>query len=343
MNKVIKSLKHLFVPHEHNNYKPHILREASVIFISVLAIVLLSISAGTISYIKKNNLTATVLPAVILDLTNSARISNSQKVLTRNPTLDKVAKMKAEDMARLGYFAHNSPTGVTPWHWFDEAGYSFKYAGENLAINFTESADVENAWLASPTHKANILNSHFTEIGIATIDAVYQGIPTTFVVQSFGTPAMTPKKELSNKELAIATKPIKEVVSGEAPSNLKTETSSNVKGESVARLEDLETITETKSFVSVKNNSVETNADKALISQESKYSNWKERLIFLIPSYIDSIYHILILIVFTSLLIMSIVEIKIQHPKNIAYGILLIIIMTSFIYMNGSLFMGRLF
>jgi hypothetical protein len=92
MNKVIKSLKHLFVPHEHNNYKPHILREASVIFISVLAIVLLSISAGTISYIKKNNLTATVLPAVILDLTNSARISNSQKVLTRNPTLDKVAK-----------------------------------------------------------------------------------------------------------------------------------------------------------------------------------------------------------------------------------------------------------
>lgn len=342
MNKVLKALKHLFIPHEHNDYKPHILREVSVIVISVFAIVLLSISAGTVSYIKNNNLTATVLPAVILDLTNDARTSNNQKVLTRNPVLDEVAKLKAEDMARLGYFAHNSPTGVTPWHWFDKVGYVFKYAGENLAINFTESTDVEKAWLDSPTHRANILNSHFTEIGIATIDAIYQGIPTTFVVQSFGTPAY-PKKEPLLKDL--------KTVSNSKANNENDVTllaadvniSPKVKGESVARLEDLETITNTKSFVSVKNNGVDTNADKALISEKSQHSTWKDRLIFLIPSYTDTIYHILILIVFISLLIMSIVEIRIQHPKNIAYGILLIIIMTSFIYMNGSLFMGKFF
>lgn len=343
MNKILKVLKHIFVPHEHNDYKPHILREASVVAISVIAIVLLSVSAGTISYIKNNNLTATVLPAVILDLTNDARLLNSQKVLTRNPTLDKVAQMKAEDMARLGYFAHNSPTGVTPWHWFDQAGYYFKYAGENLAINFTESADVEKAWLDSPTHKANILNSHFTEIGIATIDAIYQGIPTTFVVQSFGTPAITIKKEPTDSKPAVVKKPKLEVSPNDVTLLASIQTLPNVKGESVTKLDDLETVTETKNFVSVKNNSVETNADKALISQESHYSSWKERLLFSIPSYTDKIYHVLILIVFISVLIMSIVEIRIQHPKNIVYGILLIVIMTSFIYMNGSLFMGKLF
>lgn len=342
MNNIVKAFKHFFIPHEHNDYKPHILREVSVAVISVFAIVLLLISAGTISYIKNNGLSATVLPAVLLDLTNDARLSNNQKVLTRNPVLDKVAKMKAEDMARLGYFAHTSPAGVTPWHWFNQVGYSFKYAGENLAINFTESADVENAWLNSPTHKANILNSHFTEIGIATIDAVYQGIPTTFVVQSFGTPAITTKKEPQNNKIAVATKPKLETSPNDVTLLATTQILPNVKGESATKLEDLETITETKSFASVKNNSVETNADKALISQENHYSSWKDRLLFLIPSYTDTIYHILILIVFISLLIMSIVEIRIQHPKNIIYGILLIVIMTSFVYMNGSLFMGRL-
>ena len=342
MNKVLKALKHLFIPHEHNDYKPHILREVSVIVISVFAIVLLSISAGTVSYIKNNNLTATVLPAVILDLTNDARTSNNQKVLTRNPVLDEVAKLKAEDMARLGYFAHNSPTGVTPWHWFDKVGYVFKYAGENLAINFTESTDVEKAWLDSPTHRANILNSHFTEIGIATIDAIYQGIPTTFVVQSFGTPAY-PKKEPVFKDLKTASNSKANNENDVTLLAADVNISQKVKGESVARLEDLETITNTKSFVSVKNNGVDTNADKALISEKSQHSTWKDRLIFLIPSYTDTIYHILILIVFISLLIMSIVEIRIQHPKNIAYGVLLIIIMSSFIYMNGSLFMGKFF
>ena len=341
MNKILKALKHLFIPHEHNDYKPHILREVSVTIISVFAIILLSVSAGTISYIKNNGLTATVLPAVLVDLTNNARLSNIQKVLTRNPTLDEVAKMKAEDMARVGYFAHTSPTGVTPWHWFNQAGYSFKYAGENLAINFSESADVENAWLNSPTHKANILNSHFTEIGIATIDAVYQGIPTTFVVQAFGTPALNTKKALVNKpkvQVAVASEqPDKNDVTNLA----RSEVTPNVRGESVATPENLETITETKSFVSVKNNDVETNADKALISEKSSHSTWKERLLFLVPSYADTIYHILILIVFISLLIMAIVEIRIQHPKNIIYGVLLIIIMTSFVYMNGFLFMGK--
>ena len=68
-------------------------------------------------------------------------------------------------------------------------GYPFKYAGENLAINFQDSKEVSDAWLASPEHKANILNPKFTEIGIATAQGMYSGKNATFVVQLFGTPA----------------------------------------------------------------------------------------------------------------------------------------------------------
>lgn len=92
-------------------------------------------------------------------------------------------------MASKEYFSHNSPEGVTPWHWFKEAGYNFLYAGENLAINFTDSTDVEKAWLESPTHRANIMNVEFREIGMATVKGVYKNYPTIYIVQMFGTPA----------------------------------------------------------------------------------------------------------------------------------------------------------
>ena len=61
--------------------------------------------------------------------------------------------MKAQDMATLGYFAHVSPDGKTPWYWIEKVGYDYQYAGENLAINFSDSKDVTNAWMASPLHK----------------------------------------------------------------------------------------------------------------------------------------------------------------------------------------------
>ena len=351
MEDIIKFFKHVFIPHEHNNYKPHILREASVVTIAVISIALLLTSLSTTSYINNNNLTATVLPAVLVDLANDVRSTNKESNLTRNPVLDEIAKQKAEDMARLGYFAHTSPEGLTPWYWFNKVGYNFAYAGENLAINFTESADVENAWLNSPTHKANILNSHFTEIGIATVDAIYQGHLTTYVVQSFGTPALAKKIQSGEQVATSISKPIlntKLDTKNEVEKSLPTllALAPDVKGESISEEPEpqkLETITDTKEFVAVKNTSVTTNAKEAMVPESTHYSTWKERLMFKIPSYTDLIYHILILIVFVSVLIMAIVEIKIQHPKNIMYGVLLLTIMTCFVYLNGSSFLIGLF
>lgn len=129
----------------------------------------------------------------IIILTNKERADVGISRLLYNQTLVDSAQLKASDMAREGYFAHISPNGKTPWYWFKQRGYDFLYAGENLAVNFTNSQDINTAWMNSRGHKANILSKNFTEIGVATAQGMYQGKETTFVVQMFGSPAQNPK------------------------------------------------------------------------------------------------------------------------------------------------------
>ncbi len=137
-------------------------------------------------------LVSTVLPAVVVDLTNEERVSYDEAPLRRNATLDEAARLKAEHMAQNEYFAHYAPDGTSPWHWFDEAGYVYAHAGENLAIHFTDSAEVVEAWMKSPKHKENIVDTDFTEIGVGTAKGEFEGYETVYVVQLFGTPA-TPR------------------------------------------------------------------------------------------------------------------------------------------------------
>jgi uncharacterized protein YkwD len=132
---------------------------------------------------------AAVVSAALVDLANADRATEGLQHLQVNPTLVAVAQAKANDMAAKGYFAHTSPQGLDPWYWFKEEGYAFTYAGENLAVDFSDSADVERAWMNSPTHRKNVLDPKYTEIGIATAQGWFEGRYTTFVVQAFGAPA----------------------------------------------------------------------------------------------------------------------------------------------------------
>lgn len=134
-------------------------------------------------------LVSTVLPSVVVSFTNSERADLSEAPLRRSATLDAAAKMKAEHMAKNEYFSHYAPDGTSPWYWFDRAGYVYAHAGENLAIHFTDSEEVVEAWMNSPTHRANIVGSQYTEIGVGTAKGTYDGYETVYVVQLFGTPA----------------------------------------------------------------------------------------------------------------------------------------------------------
>jgi hypothetical protein len=186
---MFQSFKRHFIPHAGNDHQPHFLRWESTL--AVLAVVLFIQSAFFIQtlVIFPTHFFGLILPDALIDLTNANRTAEAAPVLAEDGVLDAAARAKAEDMAAKGYFAHYAPDGTSPWHWFQTFGYAYTYAGENLAINFTDSKDVVDAWMASPKHRENIVNTHYTEIGIGTANGVYQGREAVFVVQFFGAPA----------------------------------------------------------------------------------------------------------------------------------------------------------
>ncbi len=177
------------VPHKHNDFHPHLFRLAGVaVFFATIAIGLgATVLQRTI--LTKTDYLAAVISSSIIDLTNVDRAAAGLPALHSSALLAKAAQEKADDMALKGYFAHTSPDGTTPWHWFSAVGYDFIYAGENLAINYDDSAMVVNAWMNSPAHRANILNPQYTEIGIASARGYYNGKETVFIAQLFGMPA----------------------------------------------------------------------------------------------------------------------------------------------------------
>lgn len=190
---MISWFKKHFIPHEGNEHRPHILRKENIFYISIavifIEIIIFLIPTFTFTNRINTSNMASVISAVLGDLTNTERTLNNLPILTVNPVLNKAAAMKATDMATKGYFAHTSPEGKTPWYWLEQAGYSYQYAGENLAINFTDSKDVTNAWMNSPTHRANIVKGNYTEFGTGIATGMYEGRETVFVAQVYANPA----------------------------------------------------------------------------------------------------------------------------------------------------------
>ena len=124
----------------------------------------------------------------LVSMTNSARGRNGLGSLSVNSRLTSAAYAKAQDMLANQYFAHTSPSGRTPWDFIKGAGYNYSYAGENLAIGYSDASELYSAWMVSATHRENILNSNFREIGIAVISGTYEGVETIIVAQEFGAP-----------------------------------------------------------------------------------------------------------------------------------------------------------
>lgn len=180
------NIQDLVIPHKRNGYKPGLLSVSAVL---VTLMVLVGMQAAyffdTKFAFSKIDFLASVLPSVLIGFTNDDRTAQGLDALTPDDVLAKAAQLKAEDMAAKGYFAHVSPEGKTPWYWLDQVGYPYSYAGENLAIDFKDSKEVEDAWMASPAHHANIVKPQYTRIGIGTAEGMYEGQKTTFVVQYF--------------------------------------------------------------------------------------------------------------------------------------------------------------
>lgn len=186
MKKVLHKLVHAFVPHPHNEYRPHAMRHKWLSIYS-LGLILSQFAFGLAYYTGPANVNDAQLAKNIVDLTNQSRTSSGLSSVSGNAALEKAAYAKLTDMFQKNYWDHTSPTGTEAWYFIDSQGYDYKCAGENLAKGFYDANSVFNAWMGSPTHRANILDSKHREIGIAVGTGELNGNQATVIVQLFGT------------------------------------------------------------------------------------------------------------------------------------------------------------
>jgi len=314
INGMAKWLKKFFIPHEGNEHQPHFLRSNTIPYIATCIIFFEIIFLAQIYIFPNTNLLGLIISDTIINETNTNRNNQNLTTLKINPVLNEAAQLKANDMANKGYFAHTSPEGITPWHWFNKAGYSFYYAGENLAVNFVDSKDVVNAWMNSPSHRANIVNYNFTEIGIGIAKGQYKGNEAIFVVQLFGKPRV---------ETAVATKP-KETVTTPTPTPIPLITPAG----------------QPETFVAVKG--VESENLQAEVAPEeiiakAKNASLLEKIMGQPKwtiNYIELIFGGLILI---ALVLTVFIKIRVQYPRLIANGAILLTVIAAIILANQFL------
>jgi uncharacterized protein YkwD len=217
MHTTIKHLKHWFIPHRHNDHRPHLVRLHGLAFTAAIILALQGSAHPQTQFssvISKGPhvlayATGSITVADLLALTNQQRAANGLPALTEDSRLDESASLKAQDMFKNDYWNHVSPACVQPWYWFTLAGYNYSYAGENLAKDFDTSQGVMDGWMNSPGHRANILNPNYTNVGFAvengdlptqppdvtpscTAPTPQNNAPTTLVVAHYGSLAHTP-------------------------------------------------------------------------------------------------------------------------------------------------------
>lgn len=182
-------LSHLFLPHPETHKKAHLL-SFRALFVYIVLFLTLSLSFRTFNIYKPGVLgvESSVNQQELIRLTNVERERQGLGAVSEDPRLNAAALAKAQNMFEENYWAHYSPSGKDPWGFINGAGYKFTYAGENLAKSFYQSDEVVKAWMASKTHRENILNKHYSNIGIAVVEGTLNGEKTTLVVQEFGSP-----------------------------------------------------------------------------------------------------------------------------------------------------------
>ncbi|MBX4201393.1 hypothetical protein KW803_00655 [Candidatus Saccharibacteria bacterium] len=128
--------------------------------------------------------------------TNVERAANGVGGLSLSSKLDSAAQAKADDMVARNYWSHNTPEGNLPWVFVNAQGYSYQKLGENLATGFSDEQATINGWMASPAHRANMLDGNFTEVGFGYANnpnyTAAGGGPMTVVVAFYGKPTAPP-------------------------------------------------------------------------------------------------------------------------------------------------------
>ena len=360
-----KTLKNYLIPHEGNDNRPHILRPRTIAFVCAVALVAESAFVfGTKYILPQSKLFGIIEVNALVDETNQNRVADNLPDLQVSSLLQEAAQEKANDEATKGYFAHTSPQGLTPWYWFQQVDYNFDYAGENLAVNFSDSQDVTTAWMNSPEHRANILSTDFTQIGIATAQGIYEGEPTTFVVEEFGTPApatapvafvdtaaaaTAPAAASAVTSAPVATSPAKTL----APAPAKKLPASTPAPTSVTPVAVVPVVVAMQSssapaikqtFIAVKSTATQTIPATAAsvgvtaaTAPLAAQSNFFQQMVS-DPKALANDFYLFVMVLFLLALVLNIfINIRVQYPKLIAGGLLVIVLAGLCIMLNQNI------
>lgn len=183
-----RKIRHWFIPHAGNNFRARLLHNSGIFAIIALVLagnLFIRLLDSTPLHILGFNSSISV--DEVVRATNEKRMAAGLEPLNYSEKLADAARRKAANMIEENYWAHNSPSGKSPWVWFGQAGYKYTFAGENLAKDFGDTSRMMEAWMASPTHRDNIVNAKYKDIGLAVVPATLQGSETVLVVQLFGT------------------------------------------------------------------------------------------------------------------------------------------------------------
>lgn len=194
-----------------NTYKGSVLRLFVIIFLSYSFSINYSFSQMTTSSTNSNLFNLPKTPTVpkllkiekyswsnknFLKEVNKERTKKKLSILKENTELNRLAKLRLDDMIKNNYFAHESPTGNGIDELLDTSNYNYEWRGENLAYgDFNNEADVTKSWMNSKWHKYNILYKNFEEVGTAHTVTSFKGGKYLVVAQVFG-------KEIKNNNLA---------------------------------------------------------------------------------------------------------------------------------------------
>ncbi len=334
-----KTFTHYFVPAKTNKYRPLFLRVkvASLVMLVIVGLFGLSVAGQYLLVASGSPQVAAVISAALVNLANDDRAQNNLGSLTVSPELQAAAQAKANDMAANGYFAHTSPSGRDPWYWFTQAGYNFSYGGENLAVYFSDSDAVNTAWMNSPEHRANILNGHFTQIGIATAEGTYQGHQTTFVVQEFGTPGTTAAVKTTPTS-TVSTKPVKTRAT-------VVKASPKVEGASTSSPQ-VKVITEDKTFIAVENENASVTPVRVASTTSSPSPNPISVFILKFVTSPQSdlvvLYEVIAGVVGLALVIEVFTELRRTHPHRIVLGLSILGLMVTLVLIGHVFLFGDL-
>ena len=124
---------------------------------------------GQVLNIPTVNQSVTSYEQEVIRLVNEIRAERGLRELTYNWELSRVARYKSQDMYDNRYFSHTSPVYGSPFQMMKNFGITYRSAAENIARGQSSPQAVVNAWMNSSGHRANILNSSFTEIGVGYV------------------------------------------------------------------------------------------------------------------------------------------------------------------------------